>query len=75
MTPTHDIPALLRAAGVAPGDTEQLVILMPRPATVEAMDALTLTLRELHDQESRGPTTLIQHDGDGYVATPLEADA
>lgn len=75
MTPTPDIPALLRAAGVAPDDTEQLVILMPRPATVEAMDALTLTLRELQDPESRGPTTLIQHDGDGYVDTPLEAGA
>ena len=75
MTHTHDILALLIAAGVAPGDTEQLVIVMPRPATAEAMDALTLTLRELQDPESRGPTTLIQHDGDGYVATPLEAGA
>ena len=52
MTHTHDILALLIAAGVAPGDTEQLVIVMPRPATAEAMDALTLTLRELQGPSS-----------------------
>lgn len=75
MTPTPDIPTLLIAAGVAAGDTEQLVIVMPRPATAEAMDALTGALRALHDLDSRGPTTLIQHDGDNYIATPLEAGA
>ncbi len=75
MTHATDIPALLALAGVPRDETEQLVIVMPRPATVEAMDALLRTLRALQDQDSRGPTTLIQHDGDGYIATPLDPGA
>ena len=75
MTQANDIPALLALAGIARDNTEHLVIVMPRPATAEAMDALTGALRALHDLDPRGPTTLIQHDGDNYIATPLEAGA
>lgn len=74
MTRPAAVPPVLVLAGVQPDDTEQLIVVMPRPSSAEAMADLTAALKVVRNLAPQRTATLIQHDGDSYVVTGLSDD-
>lgn len=74
MTSDQAIGRLLELTGAKPDDTEQLIVVLPRPSNEEAMAKLTAALKEIWNLDPQATMTTVQHDGDAYIATAVQRD-